>query len=60
MYCAGGNNQGKLILAEDVPERNAERCSMGGSIRLYLRPNYPNPKSADLGNISENNQTVFL
>ena len=50
MYCAGGNNQGKTYPGgRCAGERNAQSVakSMGGSIRLYLRPNYkgvnPNP-----------------
>ena len=50
VYCAGGNNQGKTYPGgRCAGERNAQSVanSMGGSIRLYLRPNYkgvnPNP-----------------
>ena len=50
VYCAGGNNQGKTYPGgRCAGERNAQGVanSMGGSIRLYLRPNYkgvnPNP-----------------
>ena len=50
VYCAGGNNQGKTYPGgRCAGEKNAQSVakSMGGSIRLYLRPNYkgvnPNP-----------------
>ena len=50
VYCAGGTNQGKTYPGgRCAGERNAQSVakSMGGSIRLYLRPNYkgvnPNP-----------------
>ena len=46
VYCAGGNNQGKTYPGgRCAGERNVQSVakSMGGSIRLYLRPNYPNP-----------------
>ncbi len=50
VYCAGGNNQGKTYPGgRCAGERNAQSVanSMGGWIRLYLRPNYkgvnPNP-----------------
>lgn len=46
VYCAGGNNQGKTYPGgRCAGERNAQGVakSMGGSIRLYLRPNYRNP-----------------
>ena len=50
VYCAGGNNQGKTYPGgRCAGERNAQSVakSMGGSIQLYLRPNYkgvnPNP-----------------
>ncbi len=45
VYCAGGNNQGKIYPGgRCAGERNAQSVanSVGGSIRLYLRPNYKN------------------
>ena len=55
VYCAGGNNQGKTYPGgRCAGERNAQSVakSMGGSIRLYLRPNYPNPNPPTVSNIS--------
>ena len=55
VYCAGGNNQGKTYPGgRCAGERNAQSVakSMGGSIRLYLRPNYPNPDPPTVSNIS--------
>lgn len=55
VYCAGGNNQGKTYLGgRCAGERNAQSVakSMGGSIRLYLRPNYPNPNPNPPTNLS--------
>lgn len=63
VYCAGGNNQGKTYPGgRCAGERNAQSVanSMGGSIRLYLRPNYPNLNPPTWATLSvENNQTVF-
>lgn len=50
VYCAGGNNQGKTYPGgRCAGERNAQSVakSMGGSIRLYLRPNYPGMPNPD-------------
>lgn len=57
VYCAGGNNQGKTYPGgRCAGERNAQSVakSMGGSIRLYLRPNYKelNPNPPTVSNIS--------
>lgn len=57
VYCAGGNNQGKTYPGgRCAGERNAQSVanSMGGSIRLYLRPNYPdwNSNPPAVSNIS--------
>ena len=55
VYCAGGNNQGKTYPGgRCAGERNAQSVanSMGGSIRLYLRPNYRNPDPPTVSNIS--------
>lgn len=49
VYCAGGNNQGKTYPGgRCAGERNAQSVakSVGGSIRLYLRPNYPDSRPA--------------
>lgn len=57
VYCAGGNNQGKTYPGgRCAGERNAQSVakSMGGSIRLYLRPNYPdwNPEPVTATTVS--------
>ena len=56
VYCAGGNNQGKTYPGgRCAGERNAQSVakSMGGSIRLYLRPNYPDsPKEVTATTVS--------
>lgn len=49
VYCSGGNNQGKTYPGgRCAGERNAQSVakSVGGSIRLYLRPNYPDSRPA--------------
>lgn len=49
VYCSGGNNQGKTYPGgRCAGERNAQSVakSVGGSIRLYLRPNYPDSRLA--------------
>ena len=64
VYCAGGNNQGKTYPGgRCAGERNAQSVakSMGGSIRLYLRPNYPNPdppKPAPTLTVSTGNSSI--
>ena len=55
VYCAGGNNQGKTYPGgRCAGERNAQSVakSMGGSIRLYLRPNYKGVNPNQPTNIS--------
>ena len=59
VYCAGGNNQGKTYPGgRCAGERNAQSVanSMGGSIRLYLRPNYKgvNPNPPTTATLSKN------
>ena len=66
VYCAGGNNQGKTYPGgRCAGERNAQSVanSMGGSIRLYLRPNYPEvnpdpPKPAPTLTVSTGNSSI--
>ena len=66
VYCAGGNNQGKTYPGgRCAGERNAQSVanSMGGSIRLYLRPNYkgvvpPKPKGYIMSESEGAGQTI--
>ena len=65
VYCAGGNNQGKTYPGgRCAGERNAQSVakSVGGSIRLYLRPNYKNIRSTPTLNVecgSSSIETIF-